>query len=196
MSNISIAKTNVTTNAKPKLSIKTQTLAALTALVCAVALPQVFHVMGAISGLGTALGETFLPMHLPIILVGLLAGPFAGAIAGLLAPLVSFALTGMPGMVMLPFMMIELGCYGLFAGLLRNGKIPTITKVVAVQIGGRAVRAVAILLSVYAFGNGMIHVSVIWTSIATGIFGLVLQWVLIPLIVYRLEDETLHGAAK
>lgn len=173
---------------KPGLSVKTQTLAAVAAIVGAVAVPQVFHAMGAISGLGTALGETFLPMHLPIILVGLLAGPYAGAIAGLLGPLASFALSGMPGIVMLPFMMIELCMYGLFAGLLRNVKIPSIAKVVAVQIGGRAVRAAAILLAVYAFGNGSVHASVIWTSISTGIFGLVLQWTLLPLIVYRVEN--------
>ena len=62
------------TMSKPKLSVKVQTLATVTAIVAAVAVPQLFHVMGAVSGLGTSLGETFLPMHLPIIIVGLLAG--------------------------------------------------------------------------------------------------------------------------
>ena len=108
------------TYAKPKLSVKTQTLATIVAIVAAVVLPQLFHLMGAVSGLGTALGETFLPMHLPIILAGLLAGPYVGAIAGVLSPLISFALTGMPTAAMLPFMMIELFVYGLTSGLLRN----------------------------------------------------------------------------
>ncbi len=184
MTNTSILKSAE----KPRLSVKVQTLAALAAIVGAVALPQLFHVMGAVSGLGTALGETFLPMHLPIILVGLLAGPYAGAASGLLAPLASFALSGMPGAAMLPFMMIELCAYGLFAGLLRNVKLPTIVKVLAVQVGGRAVRAAAILLSVYAFGNEQVKVAVIWNSVVTGLFGLVLQWALIPLIVYRVEN--------
>ncbi len=173
---------------KPSLSIKTQTLATIAAIVGAVAVPQIFHALGAVSGLGTALGETFLPMHLPIILVGLLAGPYAGAISGLLGPLMSFALSGMPGMVMLPFMMIELCTYGLFAGLLRNNKMPTIGKVLIVQISGRVIRAVAMLLAVYAFGNESIRIATIWMSIATGIFGLVLQWTFLPLIVYRVEN--------
>lgn len=176
------------TAARPRLSVKSQTLATLAAIVGAVAVPQIFHTLGAISGLGTALGEIFLPMHLPIILVGLLAGPYAGAIAGLLGPLASFALSGMPGIAMLPFMMIELCAYGLFAGLLRNVKLPTIAKVVTVQIVGRAIRAAAILLAVYAFGNESVRIASIWMSIATGIFGLVLQWVLLPLIVYRVEN--------
>lgn len=177
---------------KPRLSVRTQTLATIGAIVGAVAVPQIFHVLGAMSGLGTALGETFLPMHLPIILVGLLAGPYAGAIAGLLGPLMSFALSGMPGAVMLPFMMIELCAYGLFAGLLRNHKMPTIGKILSVQIGGRIVRAAAILLAVYVFGNESMRVASIWMSVVTGIFGLALQWALLPLIVYRVENMTKH----
>ena len=180
--------TMVKTLSKPRLSVKVQTLATLSAIVGAVAVPQIFHLLGAASGLGTALGEAFLPMHLPILLVGLLAGPYAGAISGLLGPLCSFALSGMPGAAMLPFMMIELCVYGLTAGLLRNAKLPTIGKVVVAQVAGRAVRAVAILLAVYAFGNSQIAVSTIWMSIASGLFGLALQWALLPLIVYRVEN--------
>lgn len=177
---------------KTRLSVKVQTMATVAAIVGAVAVPQLFHALGAVSGLGTSLGETFLPMHLPIILVGLLAGPYAGAIAGLLGPLASFAISGMPGAVMLPFMMIELCAYGLLSGLLRNIKMPTIVKVLAVQIGGRAVRAAAILLAVYAFGNESIRVATIWTSIGVGLFGLALQWAFIPLIVYRVENLKKH----
>lgn len=127
-------------------------------------------------------------MHLPIILVGLLAGPYAGAVAGLLGPLASFALSGMPGAAMLPFMMLELCSYGLAAGLLRNVKMLTIAKVLLIQIAGRAVRAAAVLIAVYALGNDSIHVASIWMSIGTGIFGLALQWALLPLIVYRVES--------
>ena len=180
--------TMVKTLSKPRLSIKVQTIATLAAIVGAVAVPQVFHLLGAASGLGTSLGEAFLPMHLPIILVGLLAGPYAGAIAGLLGPLASFALSGMPGIVMLPFMMIELCGYGLAAGLLRNAKLPTFGKVVIAQIAGRAVRAIAILAAVYLLGNENVRVASIWTSIATGLFGIALQWALLPLIVYRVEN--------
>lgn len=178
-----------TTYAKEKLSIKAQTLYTVGAMIAAVALPQLFHVMGAMSGLGTALGETFLPMHLPIILVGLLAGPYAGAVSGLASPLISFALTGMPSAVMLPFMMIELCIYGLCAGLLRDSKLPAVVKVVITQVTGRAVRAVAILLAIYVFRNTALNVAVIWNSIAAGVFGLALQWALIPPLVYYIEHR-------
>ncbi|MDE6727221.1 MAG: ECF transporter S component [Oscillospiraceae bacterium] len=170
-----------------KLSVKVQALAGLIAVVSAVALPQLFHVMGAVSGLGTALGETFLPMHLPIILAGLLCGPYAAAAAGAAAPLISFLLTGMPNVVMLPFMCVELFVYGLAAGLMRNAKLPSIAKVIIAQIAGRGVRALAIVIGANVFGSA-INVSVIWTSIAAGIFGIALQWALIPLIVYRAKN--------
>lgn len=188
MANDTIARTME----KPCLSVKAQTFATVAAIVGAVAVPQLFHAMGAITGLGTALGETFLPMHLPIILVGLLAGPYAGAISGFLGPLCSFALSGMPGIAMLPFMMIELCAYGLFAGLLRNAKLPTLAKVIVTQIAGRVVRAIAVLIAVYALGNETIRVASIWTSVSTGLFGLVLQWAFLPLIVYRVENMKAH----
>lgn len=171
-----------------KLSVKVQTFAGLIAVISAVALPQLFHVMGAVSGLGTALGETFLPMHLPIILAGLLCGPYAAGIAGAAAPLISTLLTGMPNFVMLPFMCVELCVYGIAAGVLRNAKLPTLVKVLIAQVAGRAARAAAIVIGVNAFGS-VIKISVIWTSIAVGIFGLALQWTLIPLVVYRLRGK-------
>lgn len=185
MTNKTITKTVV----PARLSFKTQTIAMITAIVAAVALPQIFHVLGVVSGLGTALGETFLPMHLPILLVGLLAGPYAGAVAGFLSPLISFALTGMPQTGLLPFMMLELCIYGLCAGLFRNVKLPTVVKVLIAQVAGRAVRALAIVLAVYAFGYEAIPVSIIWTSIAVGLPGLVLQWCMLPLITFRVEHR-------
>lgn len=125
----------ITAISHQKLSVKTQTIGAFIALISAVALPQIVHVIGAVSGMGTSLGEIFLPMHLPIILMGFLVGPYAAGTAGLLSPLISFALTGMPSSVMLPFMMIELCVYGICAGMLRNVRIPVIAKVLIAHTG-------------------------------------------------------------
>ena len=169
---------------KGKLTVKLQIAATIATIAAAVLLPQIFHIWGRMSGLGNALGEVFLPMHLPVITVGFLAGPYAAFISGLAAPLISFLTTGMPSSAMLPFMMIELAVYGLSAGLLKDVKLPLIVKVVISQVAGRAVRAIAILVSVYMLGNTGVKVAVIYKSITKGIFGLVLQWTLIPLFVY------------
>lgn len=172
---------------KPRLSLKAQTLATIAAIAGAVIVPQLLHAFGAVSGMGTSLGETFLPMHLPILLVGLLAGPYAGAVAGMFGPLVSFALSGMPGIAMLPFMMLELCAYGLTAGLLRNVKLPVVMKVLFVQIAGRIIRAAAIFAAVYGLGSQSVSLASIWMSISVGIFGIVLQWALVPMIVHCVE---------
>ena len=171
-----------------RLSLKAQIWATIFAVISAVVIPQLFHIMGAISGIGTSLGEIFLPMHLSIIFVGLLAGPLVGAISGFLAPLVSYALTGMPTLYMLPFMIVELFGYGLCAGYLKNVKFSNVGKVFLVQIAGRVMRSVAILLAIYVFGNDKIGVASIWMSIPKGIAGIVLQLVLIPLLLYRVKD--------
>lgn len=182
--------TMTNTLSKPKLSVKTQTLAALVAIVAAVAVPQLFHYIGIVSGAGNIPGETFLPMHLPILCVGLLAGPYAGAAAGLLGPVASFALSGMPGIAMLPFMALELCMYGAITGALRNAKMPVLAKVLLAQIGGRAVRAVAIVFAVYVIGSNAVGVAVIWNSIIAGIPGLILQCTLIPLLIFWIENRS------
>ena len=160
----------------PKLSLSTKAAATVLAIVAAVALPQLFHVIGAVSGQGTMLGVAFLPMHLPIIFVGLIAGPAVGAIAGATAP------------AMLPLMMVELCAYGLVAGLLREVKLPSLAKVVIAQLAGRVVLTAATAIAVFAFGSSK-AVAATWTSdLAAGLPGLALQWALIPLAAYWTES--------
>ena len=172
----------------PKLSLSIKAAATVLAIVAAVALPQLFHVIGAVSGQGTMLGVAFLPMHLPIIFVGLIAGPAAGAIAGAAAPLASFLLSGMPMLAMLPLMMVELFAYGLVAGLLREVKLPSLVRVVIVQLAGRVVLTAATAIAVFAFGSSK-TVAATWTSdLAAGLPGLALQWALIPLAAYWTES--------
>ena len=100
------------------------------------------------------------------------------------------------GILLLLFMMIELCIYGLCAGLLRGTDIPTVFKVVIAQLAGRLVRAGAILFAVYALGSTAIGTGVILSSIAKGIPGLALQLVLIPLIVYRVENAASHEKSE
>ena len=177
-----------TTMTKRRLSIKAQTLAALAAVAGAVALPQLIHIAGAALGLGIIPGEVLLPMHLPIILVGLLAGPFAGAAAGIAAPIVSFMLTGMPMAGMVPFMVLELCAYGLFAGLLMNVKMNSILKVFAVQIAGRVFYSLAIVAVVYGLGiSTLVAPAAAWTGLARGIVGIIIQLIAIPAIVYGVD---------
>ncbi len=172
---------------KATFSVKFKTLAASIAIAAAVALPQLLHLLGGSIGIGSALGESLLPMHFPILLLGLLVGPHAAIAAGVISPLVSFLLTGMPKAAILPFMIIELGVYGLCAGLLSNRRLPTASKVVIAQVSGRAVRACAILISYYGIGNRAISPAIILSSIKAGWMGIALQIILIPVILRALD---------
>lgn len=179
---------------KQKLSVKVQTGGAILAMLSAVAIPQLVHLLGDSLGHGTALGEMLLPMQLPIILAGLLVGPYAAGIAGILSPLISFTLTGMPTAAMLPFMMLELAVYGICAGILKDVKMSDIPKVLITQLSGRAVRGIAIIAGFYCF-NSAIRPEIILTSIKIGFVGIILQLVLIPLIASSLRkaDEAHNG---
>lgn len=167
-------------------SIKVRVIATIISIVAAVALPQALHVFGAMTGLGTLPGETYLPMHLPVIVAGFLAGPAGGLITGAVSPMISSALTGMPPMAMLPFMVIELAAYGLFAGLISKFygiEHDMVIKVLLVQIAGRVVRGAAILIAFYGLGMKMVAPASIWMSVIAGIPGIVIQLVAIPLII-------------
>lgn len=172
---------------RANMSVKSQAIFALIAIISAVALPQALHLVGGVSGLGSQVGEVFLPMHLPVMLVGLLAGPYVGATVGFLSPIISFALTGMPRASLLPFMVVELCVYGLCIGLLRNAKMPTVLKVLTAQLAGRAVRAAAIVVAFYGFSSTAVPVAIIWNSVAVGLIGIILQLVIVPLVMYRLD---------
>lgn len=174
----------------PELSLKAKTMATICAVVMGVFLPQLCHVAGSFLGVKSGLGEMLLPMHLTVLLVGFLAGPLAGGIAGAATPLISFSLTAMPGVVMLPFIVLELAVYGVVSGLVRNWKVPAVGKVFLAQISGRVIRGLGICLSVYAFGNEKVAVSVIFTSIVAGAAGICLQWILIPVVLHLAGKES------
>ena len=108
---------------RKKQIITAKALTTVIGITLSVAIPQLFHVIGIVSGTGSLPGSAFLPMHLGVFFTALLAGPAVGAVTGAVSPLLSFALTGMPSAALLPFMMIELTVYGLVCGLLKNKKM-------------------------------------------------------------------------
>ena len=166
-------------------SVWRRVLLAMVVITAAVALPQACHLLGRQLGYGSALGEMLLPMHLPVMLAGMLGGPVTGLVCGVLSPLVSFALTGMPLPNMLPFMVVELAVYGLCAGLLRRTNLPGFVQVVLVQVAGRAVRALVLAVAVYGFGFTGLPISVVWTSVYAGLAGILIQWAVLPLPIWR-----------
>ena len=166
------------------------------ALFCAIGalLPQAFHVFG------EAAGKTLLPMHIPAMLAGFIAGPVAGLITGIVSPILSNLITGgtMPILIKVPFMMLEVGTYGLVGGLLYKkvlSKTPLrdyvriILSVIAAQFSGRIVNAVCTFAAVYAFGvtHPAVQTATILGSVVSGLPGIILQLAVVPPLVMLLK---------
>ena len=174
---------------KVRESLRGKLLLTLCAIVGSVALPQIVHLVGAAAGIGNSLGELLLPMHFFVLLAGLLAGPAVGAVTGACAPLLSYLLSGMPREAVLPFMMIELIGYGLLAGLVSATRFNSFVKLLLAQLGGRVLRAAAVLVAVYGAGLQTVSVESIWRAIPAGLLGILLQWCIIPLLLFRLRAD-------
>ena len=148
-------------------------------LALSVLLPIAFHAFG----LG---GRLFLPMHIPPLLAGFLVGPSSGVTVGLLAPLVSYLLTGMPPTYAVPLMSLELPMYGLVAGIAyRRLHLNIYIALVLAMIVGR------VMFGLGLFVLGM-FIELPYTAatffstggaIVTGLPGIAVQIILIPLIV-------------
>jgi len=166
-----------------KLTSKDITLTALF-ITLGVTIPIVFHQMA-------LAGRIFSPMHIPVFLAGIFVGPVSGLIVGLVCPGMSFLLTGMPPPYAVPLMSLELPVYGISIGILiRVIKVPILSLLLAMILG-----RLAFAFGLFIFGlflslpygpKEFIKVSVI-----TGLPGIAIQLVLIPLLI-----ETIQLAKK
>ena len=166
--------------------VKKLVFTAACAALCLV-LPMAFHAI-------PNAGQVILPMHIPVLLCGLICGWPYGGVCGIIGPLLSSVLTGMPPAAMLPSMMVECAVYGFTSGLLmkrvRTGKAVTdlyISLISAMAVG----RIAAGFAKAWIFTPGVSPFAWVTTSLVTGIPGIVLQLVLMPLVVAALTRARL-----
>ncbi len=171
---------------KAKITIKTMVSVGLIAL--AVVLPQLVHLAAGASG-----GVEWLPMYLPVLVGGCLLGTWWGLGVGISSPIVSFLITWaagnpMPALARLPFMICELAVFaavaGAFSKLVAKDKWIAFPAVLCAQISGRAV---FITLTAIFQSVSSLSVNMVWAQIKTGLLGLVLQAVIVPLIIIGLQ---------
>lgn len=175
-----------------KIAFPARTVATA-ALVCAlsVVLPQVFHFIG-----GKPLGNAFLPMHLPVILGGYLLNPAAALVCGALSPILSFFVSGMPPFPRLIFMIFELGAYGFSTSVfVHKCRLPVWLNLPLTWICGRTmyfVTAFFALRVLHLEMQGMTTASAaVWTAVTTGVPGIILQAVVVPILVAAFKKARL-----
>ncbi|MFZ2413791.1 MAG: ECF transporter S component [Candidatus Cryosericum sp.] len=144
-------------------------------------LPIVFH-----SLFGAAGGKAFLPMHYAVLLGGLLLGPVAGTFLGITTPLLSTLMTGMPAVAILPPMVVELAVYGLVAGLAhRHWRLAVLWSLFLTMAAGRIALGLAVALLGPSIGLKAEPVAYVLAGIVTGLPGIAVQVVVIPLLLAR-----------
>ena len=147
-------------------------------------------VLPLITGQIPQIGKMLLPMHIPVLLCGMVCGAPYGAVCGLLGPMLSSVLTGMPTAALMPAMMVECAAYGLTTGLMlrlvRTGKTyaDLYLSLVAAMLVGRLVSGVTKALFFMAGQYTM--QAWIAASFVTALPGIVLQFAVVPSIVYYL----------
>jgi len=130
-------------------------------------------------------GPMFLPMFFFILLAGLLFGWRAGLLVGTLTPLISYGISGMPLLPLLPGILAEAVFYGLVAGLLRERfKVNVFWSLVGAMIAGRFAGGLAVLIVYWSAANPFAS---IWEAAKLGWPGIVIQLTLLPLISAELE---------
>ena len=133
-------------------------------------------------------GPTFLPMHFFIFAAALAGGWQAGAIVGLLTPFASYAVSGLPPVMILPQIAVEVTAYGLIAGLLRQKlNLNVVWSLLGAMAGGRiALLAAAFVVQlvtghVYSpLGPTATPLTAVWNTVAQSWPGIVVQLVLVP----------------
>ena len=117
-------------------------------------------------------------------MAGLLLGWRAGLIAGLASPAISYFISGMPLINILPFIIVELSFYGLAVGILREKfNLNILVSLFSALIIGR----IALLVSLLLFSdiNAFVYAK---GAFFAGWPGIVLQIVFIPVVVKQLYN--------
>lgn len=176
-------------NASQKTKITVKSLLFVGFAILAVLLPQIAHI-----AIGGDSGVRFLPMYFPVLLGGMILGFKTGVFLGIASPVLSFLITSafgnpMPALVRLPYMIAELTVYaavsGAFSKLVAKRGLWAFPAVLAAEISGRSL----FLLSAFIFEKiSPISFSFAFSQVLTGIIGIIVQTITVPLIVIALRE--------
>ena len=129
-------------------------------------LPQLFHIFG------QAAGQTFLPMHIPVMLAGMLIGPVWALGVAVIVPVLSSLITGMPAVPMLA----------------KKGVNVYLNLAVTI-LCGRAVYGLSLVaaVNVFSFAPPFANATAFFTGLVSGLPGVALQFIVIPLLMFALR---------
>lgn len=149
-------------------------------IILGIALPRVFHLLA-----GSSAGAIFLPMHIAVLIAALTFGGLSASCVAGTSIICSYLLTGMPSIVRLPYMLIELLIYAILLSVL-NKKFNSYISLVATIVLGRVLYAGILAFSINILGLPTYGLSVI-DSIIAGLPGIAIQLLFVPVIAYSIK---------
>lgn len=169
-------------------SVKNLAFSAL-CLALAILLPQAFM-------RDPSLGQMFLPMHLPVLLCGLICGWQYGGVCGAAVPVLCSLLFSKPPLYpMAVAMMFELCAYGVVSGLLYK-KRNVYLSLAGAMLAGRAVYGVANWILLASAGKSYTLGVFVTGAFVKGLPGIIVQFAVIPLLVFALAKAGLITGKK
>ena len=121
-------------------------------------------------------GPQFVPMHYFILIAGFLFGWRVGLVTAVSSSLMSYSISHMPPLMILPEVTLELAIYGVVIGILREKNLRLWPSLIGAMVAGRLSR----LLLVLTLGLKTNPINYFQMSL----IGTALQLILIPLIIY------------
>lgn len=151
-------------------------------------------VMPFLTGQIPEIGAMLCPLHIPVILCGYICGGPWGLAVGFIAPLFRSLTLGMP-----PFfptavcMAFELATYGAVAGFMHKRlprkKIYIYVSLLTAMIIGRLVWGAAMFICLGINGGAFTFSAFIAGAILNAVPGIIVQIVLIPILVMKLDKS-------
>lgn len=138
------------------------------------------------------LGAVFLLMHIPALITGLILGPKYGFLVGLVTPILRSLIAGMPPLFPQALVMsFEIAAYGFFVGLIKKllpkKNFAILVSLVVAMVLGRAVWGIAAWVFYPLAGLNFTFKIFITSAFVTGLPGIGIQLVLIPLVYFGLK---------
>lgn len=139
------------------------------------------------------IGDSLLPMHLAVMLCGFVCGYKYGLVVGLILPILRSMAFGMPPLYPNSvWMALELGTYGFVTGFLYNklnkfGIKGVFISLASAMILGRIVWGIAKTILLALNDKPFLFEMFIAQGFIDAIPGIVLQFILIPIILYLIE---------
>jgi len=147
-------------------------------------LPMLFHAFG-------MAGQIFLPMHISIFIAGFILVPELALLVGLMTPILSSLFTGMPPLFPVAIiMMFELMTYAFVVSILsRTYKKGIYVSLISAMISGRLIMGLVAFILANGFGLNLNPLLYVKGAIVTGIPGLIVQLILIPILIKLLKSS-------